>query len=72
MKLSDYIGNKLKFDENMRLNLQAQIIPREIAIQQVNNLSAAETKDYLAKIDEDSKNQAFGSNVFNETEYFGG
>ena len=72
LKLSDYIGNKLKFDENMRLNLQAQIIPREIAIQQVNNLSAAETKDYLAKIDEDSKNQAFGSNVFNETEYFGG
>ena len=72
LKLSDYIGNKLKFDENMRLNLQAQIIPREIAIQQVNNLSAAETKDYLAKIDEDRKNQAFGSNVFNETEYFGG
>lgn len=72
LKLSDYIGNKLKFDENMRLNLQAQIVPREIAVQQVNNLSANETKDYLEKIDGDSKSQAFGGGAYNDADYFGG
>lgn len=71
LKLSDYIGNKLKFDENIRQNLAAQIIPREIAIQQVNNLSANETQDYLNKIEEDSKSQAFGSSMFNDSNYFG-
>jgi len=72
LKLSDYIGNKLKFDENMRLNLQAQIVPREIAVQQVNNLSANETKDYLEKINQDSKSQAFGGGGYNDADYFGG
>ncbi len=63
---------KLKFDENMRLNLQAQIVPREIAVQQVNNLSANETKDYLEKINQDSKSQAFGGGGYNDADYFGG
>lgn len=72
LKLSDYIGNKLKFDENIRQNLAAQIIPREIAVQQVNNLSANETQDYLAKIQEDAKSQAFGSAAFDDANYFGG
>lgn len=72
LKLTDYIGNKLKFDENIRQNLAAQIIPREIAVQQVNNLSVNETQDYLAKIKEDGQSQAFGSAAFNPTDYFGG
>ena len=72
LKLTDYIGNKLKFDENIRQNLAAQIIPREIAVQQVNNLSVNETQDYLAKIKEDGQSQAFGNAAFNPTDYFGG
>lgn len=72
LKLSDYIGNKLEFDENIRQNLAAQIIPREIAVQQVNNISVNETKDYLAKIDADSQRNAFGGVPFNDKDYFGG
>lgn len=71
LKLTDYIGNKLKFDENVRQNLAAGIIPREIAVQQVNNLSASETKDYLEKIKEDGQSQAFGGGAFDPTDYFG-
>lgn len=55
IKLSDYIGNKLERDANIRDNFAAGLIPREIAVQQVNNLSAAETRDYLDKIDADDK-----------------
>lgn len=73
LKLSDYIGNKLEFDENIRQNLAAEIIPREIAVQQVNNLSASETQDYLIKIDADSEKKQqrenFGQFSFNETDY---
>ncbi|MCI9519259.1 MAG: hypothetical protein HFK08_08435 [Clostridia bacterium] len=72
LKLSDYIGNKLKFDENIRQNLAMGIIPREIAIQQVNNLSAKETQDYISKIDGDRQSQAFGGAMFDDKSYFGG
>lgn len=72
LKLSDYIGNKLEFDENVRQNLAARIIPREMAVQQVNNLSANETQDYLEKIDGDNQSNAFGGALFDDKNYFGG
>lgn len=67
LKLSDYIGNKLQFDDNMRQNVSAGLVPREIAVQQINNLSASETADYMQKISEDN---SFNTD-FNDKDYFG-
>jgi len=50
VQLSDYIGNKLQFDQNVRENLNSGLIPQEIAVKQVNNLTEAETQEYMAKI----------------------
>lgn len=55
IQLSDYIGNKMLFDENVRNNLAAGIVPQEIAIKEVNNLTEAETQEYLLKIRKDEK-----------------
>lgn len=56
-KLSDYIGNPLQRDQNIRENFIAGILPREVAIQRANNISDAETKDYLAKINAEQEAQ---------------
>lgn len=72
LKLSDYIGNKLKFDENIRQNVRDHLVPLEIAVQQVNNLSANETKDYINKIKQNKQDDAFGATQFDEIDYFGG
>lgn len=57
IKLSDYVGNKLLRDENIRSNYQAGLMPKDTAIQQVNGLSSAETQEYMAKIAEERKAQ---------------
>lgn len=54
IKLSDYIGNPLLRDQNIRENYTAGLIPQEIAVQRVNSTSDSETQEYLNKIRKDS------------------
>ena len=70
IQLSDYIGNKLMRDENIRQNYAASLIPKETAVQIVNGLSAKETEEYMLKIknDESRKNDL---GLFNDKDYFG-
>lgn len=72
LQLSDYIGNKLMRDENVRQNYAAGLIPHETAVQVVNGLSIAETNEYMAKIDTEQKESAFGAQIYDNTDYFGG
>nr|DAH74366.1 MAG TPA: portal protein [Caudoviricetes sp.] len=57
IKLSDYVGNKLLRDENIRNNYQAGLIPQDVAVQQVNGISNAETEEYMDKIKEEQQAQ---------------
>ena len=75
IQLGDYIGNKLQFDENIRQNYASGLIPKEIAVKQVNNLTDRETQEYISKIDEEERQkreEAFGNALFNEKDYYGG
>lgn len=75
VQFGDYIGNKLQFDENIRQNYASGLIPKEIAIKQINNLTDRETQEYLAKIKADDEEKAkrdnFGSFPFNDSNYIG-
>lgn len=55
IKLSDYIGNPLLRDQNVRDNYQAGLIPQETAVQKINSTSARETAEYMDKIMADDK-----------------
>ena len=57
LQLSDYIGNKLEFDENVRQNYSAKLLPREIAVKQINGLTDSETDEYLQKIADDIREE---------------
>ena len=72
VQLSDYIGNKLMRDENVRQNYAAGLLPHETAVQVVNSLTAAETQEYMDKIRNEQKESAFGAKMYDETDYFGG
>lgn len=72
LKLSDYIGNKLKFDENVRQNYASGLLPHETAVQMVNGLSVKETQDYMEKIKTEQKETAFGAKIYDDSDYFGG
>ncbi len=72
IQLSDYIGNKLMRDENVRQNYASGLMPHETAVQVVNGLSAKETTEYMEKIATEQKESAFGARVYDDTEYFGG
>lgn len=69
LKLSDYIGNKLQSDQNIRENFAAGLILKEAAVQAINNLSAAETREYLEKLK--NEQQESMEAAFNERDYFG-
>lgn len=73
VQFGDYIGNKLQFDENIRQNCASGLIPKEIAIKQINNLTDRETQEYLAKIKADDEEKAkrdnFGGFPFNDSNY---
>ena len=61
LQLTDYIGNKVTRDMNTRENYTAGLTSRERAVQDINNLSAAETQEEIAKIDaETSARDMFG------------
>lgn len=72
IQLSDYIGNKLMRDENMRQNYAAGLVPHETAVQVVNGLSAKETQEYMDKLATEQKESAFGGKEYDDSEYFGG
>lgn len=69
IKMSDYIGNPLLRDQNIRDNLFAKLIPREVAVQRANNISDKETQEYLKKIAEDEEAERESS--YNDTNYYG-
>lgn len=73
--LSDYIGNTLLRDQNIRENYTAGLIPRQEAVQRVNNLSAEETEEYMQKLEADDKKKNAnppGGALFDEKDYYGG
>lgn len=72
IQLSDYIGNKLMRDENVRQNYAAGLIPHDIAVQVVNGLSARETDEYMQKINAEQKESSFGAKVYDDSDYVGG
>lgn len=61
IKLSDYIGNPILRDQNIRDNVNAGLLPRSVAVQQVNGISDKETQEYLEKIRSEEA-EAFGGN----------
>lgn len=67
VKLSDYVGNKILRDQNIRDNVNAGLTPKDVAVQQINDISAKETQEYLAKIKEDRQSQ----DMYNDKDYFG-
>ena len=60
VKLSDYIGNPLLRDQNIRDNLASGLIPQEVAIQRVNATSDKETTEFLEKIKKE-QSDGFGN-----------
>ena len=70
IRLSDYIGNALLRDQNIRENYQAGLIPKEEAVQRINNISAKETAEYMEKLDKPANE--FGVGLFNDKDYYGG
>lgn len=58
LQLGDYIGNKLRYDENVRANYTAGLTPKETAIKQVHNLTDKEAAEYVAKIKMEEQEQA--------------
>lgn len=70
IKLSDYIGNKILRDQNIRDNYSAGFIPKEIAVQRVNDISAGETQEYLEKIKSDRADSDPYGGLFNAKDYF--
>lgn len=57
VKLSDYIGNPLLRDQNIRENYQAGLIPQETAIQRINGISDSETQEYVKKIKQNKQSE---------------
>ena len=68
LQLGDYIGNKLEFDENIRMNYNTGLIPQEIAVKSISNLTDSETQEYLEKIN--AEKDLFNDSVY-PTEHTG-
>lgn len=75
IKFTDYIGNPLLRDQNIRNNYQAGLIPKEDAVCRINNLSQAETNEWVAKLDVEERTrreqESFGLKPFNDSNYYG-
>ena len=57
LQLGDYIGNKLRYDENVRANYQSGLTPQREAIKQVHRLTDAEADEYVLKIQQEQQAQ---------------
>lgn len=55
LQLTDYIGNKIQRDQNLRENYAAGAMPQSVFVQKINGLTDAETDEYLAKIKAETK-----------------
>ena len=55
VQLSDYIGNKLQYDQNLRENYAAGAMPLDVFVQKINGISKRETDEYVKKILEEQK-----------------
>lgn len=76
VKLSDYIGNPLQKDQNIRENFAQGLIPHRVAVQRVNELTDEDTEEYMREIEADDKKRReadaqFMPQDFNESDYFG-
>lgn len=70
LQLTDYIGNKIQRDANLRENYNAGAIPQSVFVQKVNGLTDAETDEYLAKIkQEQSERQSAAFAGLNDIGY---
>lgn len=65
VKLTDYIGNKILRDQNIRENYLAGLTPRDVAVQRINDVSVSEAQEYIAKIDEYEQSKE----TFTEAQY---
>ena len=78
VKLSDYIGNKILRDQNIRENYLAGLTPRDVAVQRINDVSVSEAEEYMRKIDEEKRAQgdflsdSYGGFMNNEESIDGG
>ncbi len=57
VQLSDYIGNKLQYDQNTRENVSAGLLPKEEGVKRINNLTEQETKEYMEKLKFEEKSE---------------
>lgn len=71
INMGDYVYNRLESNEDIRRNYEARLIPKEKAVQMINNLSLSETAEYMEKIDNDQKNMEALENSFGKAEYYG-
>ena len=77
MQFSDYIGNKILHDQNVRENYAAGLTPRDVAVQAVHNLTKSETDEYVEKLEAEEKKKRENelpsfTDPFGETPTFGG
>ncbi|MBQ8689466.1 MAG: hypothetical protein IJ515_03790 [Clostridia bacterium] len=72
IQLSDYIGNKLQHDSNVRDNVAAGLTPREVGVKQINNLNESETAEYMEKISKDLEMQDYAPPFPPESDFEGG
>lgn len=70
IRLSDYIGNTLLRDQNIRENYLAGLVPKEEAVQRINNISAKETAEYMEKLSQSQRPS--GGALFDDKDYYGG
>lgn len=71
LTLSDYIGNRLQYDENLRKNYEVGLVPFETAVQKVNGLSDTETDEYVQKIRADKQDEIImPESSFNDRDYY--
>ena len=64
LQLTDYIGNKIQRDQDLRENYAAGAIPQDVFVQKINGITDAETNEYIAKINAERKEKeasAFGA-----------
>ena len=62
VKLSDYIGNPIQRDQNIRENYREGLIPQEVAVKKINGITDSETAEYMSKLEKDRNraNDMFG------------
>lgn len=65
VQLSDYIGNKIQYDQNMRENLREGVIPRKEVVKRINNLTDQETSEYLEELKADKEAEQVSYGDFN-------